>query len=55
MFNFLFQKTKQINNNRQFVANVLLDDNSVSTGNGYTKKNAEQDAARRACEALDIE
>lgn len=52
---FSISKDKSEGNNRQFVANVLLDDVSISTGNGYTKKNAEQDAARRACEELEIE
>ncbi len=52
---FSIAKDKAENNNRQFVAQVLLDDNPISTGNGYTKKNAQQDAARRACEVLEIE
>jgi ribonuclease-3 len=52
---FSISKDKAENNSRQFVAQVLLDDNPISTGNGYTKKNAQQDAARRACEALEIE
>jgi len=52
---FSISKDKAEGNNRQFVANVLLDEVSISTGNGYTKKNAEQDAARRACEELEIE
>ncbi len=37
---------------RQFKVNVLLDGQVVSTGHGFTKKKAEQDAARRASEAL---
>ncbi len=52
---FSISKDKTEGNNRQFVAQVLLDEVSISTGNGYTKKNAEQDAARRACEELEIE
>ncbi len=52
---FSIAKDKADNNNRQFVAQILLDEVAISTGNGYTKKNAEQDAARRACEELEIE
>lgn len=52
---FAIAKDKVEGNNRQFVAQVLLDEIAISTGNGYTKKNAEQDAARRACEELEIE
>jgi ribonuclease-3 len=52
---FSISKDKVENNSRQFVAQVLLDEKPISTGNGYTKKNAEQDAARRACEELEIE
>lgn len=49
---FAIAKEKNDNENRQFVAHVLLDGIQISEGNGYTKKNAEQDAARRACEEL---
>jgi ribonuclease III len=40
---------------REFVAQVTVDGKEVSRGNGWNKKKAEQDAARRACEALKIE
>jgi ribonuclease III len=39
---------------REFVAQITVDGVEVSTGNGWNKKKAEQDAARRACEALKI-
>ncbi|WP_448520350.1 ribonuclease III [Rhodoflexus sp.] len=39
---------------RQFKVQVILDGEEVSRGNGYSKKKAEQDAARKACEQLII-
>lgn len=42
--------------NKEFTATITLDENTepISLGNGHSKKKAEQDAARRACEALEI-
>jgi ribonuclease-3 len=42
------------NHQKQFKVQVLIDDVMVSRGIGYSKKKAEQDAARRACEELEI-
>lgn len=39
---------------RQFKVQVILDGEEVSRGNGYSKKKAEQDAARKACEQFTI-
>lgn len=39
---------------RQFKVQVILDGEEVSCGNGYSKKKAEQDAARKACEQFAI-
>jgi ribonuclease-3 len=39
---------------RQFKVQVLIDDEMIAKGAGFNKKNAEQDAARRACESLEI-
>jgi len=39
---------------KEFVAQVSVDGVAVSKGGGWNKKKAEQEAARRACEALDI-
>jgi ribonuclease III len=39
---------------KEFVAQVKLDGNAVSTGGGWNKKKAEQEAARRACETLEL-
>lgn len=38
----------------EFTARVLIDEQPMGTGFGYTKKKAEQDAAKRSCEALAI-
>ena len=40
---------------KEFIAQVTIDDQIVSEGNGWNKKKAEQDAARKACEVLKIE
>jgi ribonuclease III len=40
---------------RQFRVQVLVANEVVAKGNGYSKKKAEQDAARKACETLNIE
>lgn len=42
-------------NNKQFKVQVMIDDKMISQGAGYSKKHAEQDAARRACEGLEID
>ena len=39
---------------RQFTAQVCLEDEVIAQGFGYSKKKAEQDAARKACEALEL-
>jgi ribonuclease-3 len=41
--------------NREFIAEVSVDGEMVSKGGGWNKKKAEQEAARRACEQLNIE
>ncbi|UBM57847.1 ribonuclease III [Marinilongibacter aquaticus] len=40
---------------KEFVAQVTVDEEVVSEGRGWNKKKAEQDAARKACNALNIE
>jgi len=40
--------------NREFTALVMLDGEKISEGKGYSKKKAEQTAARMACEILEI-
>jgi ribonuclease-3 len=39
---------------KEFVAQIKVDDEIVSEGRGWNKKKAEQDAARKACETLEI-
>jgi ribonuclease-3 len=39
---------------KEFVAQIKVDEVVVSEGRGWNKKKAEQDAARKACEALEI-
>jgi ribonuclease-3 len=48
-------KGKSKKEGRQFVVSLLLNDKEVAEGNGFSKKKAEQDAARRASEYLQIE
>jgi ribonuclease III len=43
------------NHHREFTTQLEIDQKVVSTGNGYSKKKAEQDAAFKACELLNIE
>ena len=42
------------NHIKHFVSQVVLDDAPISTGNGFSKKKAEQAAAEKACEVLKI-
>ncbi len=39
---------------KEFVAQVNIDGEAISKGGGWNKKKAEQEAARRACEVLNI-
>lgn len=39
---------------REFIAQVMVDDQPFSTGSGYSKKKAEQSAAEKACELLNL-
>ncbi len=39
---------------KEFVAQVLIDDKPAGKGSGYSKKNAEQEAASKTCEKLNI-
>lgn len=50
-------KVLQINGNqryKEFVISLQVDENEVSQGKGTTKKKAEQDASKNACEILKI-
>lgn len=39
---------------KQFKVNLVMDGEVMATGSGYSKKKAEQDAARKTCDLLDI-
>lgn len=41
-------------NHKEFTAEVLIEDNPMSQGQGLSKKKAEQAAAEKACEKLDL-
>jgi len=43
------------NNRKEFVVQITLEGETFSTGTGFTKKKAEQDAAQKACEILNLE
>lgn len=50
-------KVVQINGNqryKEFVVELLIEGNSVSQGKGPTKKKAEQEASKNACDQLQI-
>lgn len=51
---FLIVEEKGKNHSKEFIAQVLLDSEIISSGTGWNKKKAEQDASRRACEILKI-
>ena len=46
---------KDIRNRKEFTVQVLIDNDIVSTGYGHTKKKAEQDASKKAIEALNLD
>ena len=41
-------------NQKEFSVQVFIDDLPFGTGFGYTKKKAEQDAAMKTCDQLNI-
>lgn len=47
-------ESKGDNKNRQFKVRLLVNEEEISIGTGFSKKKAEQDAARRACEVQEI-
>jgi ribonuclease-3 len=42
-------------NRKEFTVRILVENEPLSTGYGSTKKKAEQDAAQKSCEALNLE
>ncbi len=53
--NFETTDVKDIKNRKEFTVEVLIDHKSVAAGYGNTKKNAEQDAAQKAIEQLNLD
>jgi ribonuclease-3 len=51
---FELVEVKKSKNQKEFSIQVFIDDQSYGTGYGYTKKKAEQDAAMKTCEQLNI-
>lgn len=51
-FDIIAQKGQK--HNRQFTAEVIVEDKIIAKGHGFSKKKAEQDAARKTCEELEI-
>ena len=51
---FSIVEEKASRNHREFIAQVMVDNQPFSTGSGYTKKKAEQAAAEKACELLKL-
>lgn len=52
---FEITETKRSGNQREFTAQVVVDDQPSGTGFGASKKKAEQDAAHKTCLVLGIE
>jgi ribonuclease III len=51
---FEMGEVKKAKNQKEFSVQVFIDDVGHGTGFGYTKKKAEQDAAMKTCEQLNI-
>ncbi|MBY0434757.1 MAG: ribonuclease III [Cyclobacteriaceae bacterium] len=47
-------EVKKHKNQKEFAVQIFIDDEPQGTGYGYTKKKAEQDAAMKTCEKLNI-
>jgi ribonuclease III len=52
--NFVIAEERGKRHNKEFTAQVLVNDEAFSTGIGMSKKKAEQAAAREACELLGL-
>lgn len=52
---FVHERTIEEKNRKLFFVSLNIDGKSIATGEGYTKKKAEQDAAQKSCEILNID
>ena len=51
---FEMVEVKKSRNQKEFSIQIFIDDQAYGTGYGYTKKKAEQDAASKTCDQLNI-
>lgn len=51
---FREEEIKKVNNRNYYVIDLYIDDEKVSTGEGFSKKVAEQIASRKAMEAIAV-
>ena len=51
---FEMVEVKKSRNQKEFSIQIFIDDQAYGTGYGYTKKKAEQDAALKTCDQLNI-
>lgn len=51
---FEILEVKGEKHNKEFIAQVLINDNPMAKGSGFSKKKAEQDAAEKSCNMLTI-
>ncbi|MBP7478220.1 MAG: hypothetical protein KA797_06840 [Chitinophagales bacterium] len=49
---FREEEIKKVNNRNYYVIDLYIDDEKVSTGEGFSKKVAEQIASRKAMEGM---
>ena len=52
---FEISEVRGNSHNREFMAQLLVEGKAVAKGMGFSKKKAEQDAAQKSCEKLNIE
>ena len=52
---FEISEIRGASHNREFRAELLVEGEPVAQGNGFSKKKAEQNAAQKSCEKLEIE
>ncbi|MEQ8713350.1 MAG: ribonuclease III [Cyclobacteriaceae bacterium] len=51
---FVVNETETADKTRQFVAEVIIDEEMMAQGHGLSKKKAEQDAALKTCDILNL-
>ncbi len=52
---FEISESRGGSHNREFEANLIVEGETIAKGLGFSKKRAEQDAAQRACDTLQID